>query len=202
MRRAATSIAYPASCCCSDVASGRVPRVIPVPPDRKARPGQQVPSVPPGRKAKQALKALPGHKVSLGPKGPSAQPAIKASLEPPDLPDPGGRKVIRATRPILVARPSGCSPRWDPVNRPRAMPAKSWSALGVSEPTSRIPCGWGRTKHLVPQQKMLMCKSWSCAPSSDVRWLSGCHRPEPLRVPRRQHHRCGADVAAAARNIR
>jgi hypothetical protein len=99
--------------------------VIPVPPDRKARPGRQAPSVPPGRKAKQALKALPGRKVSLGPKGPSAQPAIKASLEPPDLRTPGPRgekgdkgdkgdpssAAIRVLAPVGSGQSSSCDAR-------------------------------------------------------------------------------------------
>jgi Collagen triple helix repeat (20 copies) len=175
MRRVATSIAYLSLLLLFGCGELQGPKGDPGPAGPQGEAGAAGPIGPAGPQGEAGPQGSAGPQGEPGPQGPIGPAGHQGEpgTSGPDLPVPGGRKVIRATRAILVARPSGCSPRWDPVNPPRAMPAKSWSALGVSEPTSLIPCGWGRTKHPVPQQKMLMCKSWSCAPNSDVRWLSG-----------------------------
>ena len=114
MRRAATSIAYLSLLLLFGCGELQGPKGDPGPAGPQGEAGAAGPIGPAGPQGDRPSRLCRARKVALGPKGPSAQPAIKASLEPPDLPDlpvPGGRKVIRATRARAEwRRPSGYSP--------------------------------------------------------------------------------------------
>ena len=176
MRRVATSIAYLSLLLLFGCGELQGPKGDPGPAGPQGEAGAAGPigpAGPQGEAGPQGSAGPQGEPGPQGPIGPAGHQGEPGTSGPPGPPGPRGEKgdkgdkgdpssaAIRVLAPVGSGQSSSCDA------------AKSWSALGVSEPTSLIPCGWGRTKHPVPQQKMLMCKSWSCAPNSDVRWLSG-----------------------------